>query len=416
MNNTITLDSHTIDLSTLEELRDPNLISRYPPLFQRKQNLITLDHNINIGSPSGSIKRSKTVSTINSKNLTSLTPSISAPISNYYPIQPYSPSINSKEAPSHYGNKRHRFVKFLKNFSSKSSRPTRLELLKQSISKPISQQQQQKQQSPPPQQTAVSLNKLDYHASIFMNSLYPSKSRNSIEIKSDVDSETMCDATNTPTEEYGPEEEIYEETKEFELSRRNTYLSQLKFQPMSPPQDFSAVNTIIIPPVGGSSHIINPEYYSSPIIHPNIHIDQMTGTISSNNHRSNISFAKYDLMNLDPSAMSPVDDNDDDNDDDDDDDMVEIDRTEFVLPNSSFFIPTTTINASKGEMMDNDHIPVEEEEDDDDNDSYYSFSKSPQDSNKLSLKSPGIRTNSSRIVASPIYRIIHNSPTEGRYY
>ena len=80
-----------------------------------------------------------------------------------------------------------------------------------------------------------------------MNSLYPSKSRNSIEIKSDVDSETMCDATNTPTEEYGPEEEIYEETKEFELSRRNTYLSQLKFQPMSPPQDFSAVNTIIIP-------------------------------------------------------------------------------------------------------------------------------------------------------------------------
>ena len=51
-------------------------------------------------------------------------------------------------------------------------------------------------------------------------------------------------------------------------------------------------------------------------------------------------------------------------------------------------------------MMDNDHIPVEEEEEDDDNDSYYSFSKSPQDSNKLSLKSPGIRTNSSRIVAS----------------
>ena len=65
----------------------------------------------------------------------------------------------------------------------------------------------------------------------------------------------------------------------------------------------------------------------------------MTGTISSNNHRSNISFAKYDLMNLDPSAMSPVDDNDDDNDDDDDDDMVEIDRTEFVLPNSSFLYP-----------------------------------------------------------------------------
>ncbi|RCK63469.1 hypothetical protein Cantr_09770 [Candida viswanathii] len=415
MNNTINLESHTIDLSTLEELRDPNLISRYPPLFQRKQNLITLDHNCNINSSSGSIKRSKTVSTTNSKNV-SLAPSISAPISNYYQIQPYSPSLASKEAPSNYGNKRHRFVKFLKNFSTKSSRPTRLELLKQSISKPIAQQ------SPVPTE------RLDHHASIFMNSLYPTKSRNSIEIKSDEDSETMCDARGGggggrigAVKVEDEAEECYEETKEFDLSRRNTYLSQLKFQPMSPPQDFSAVNTIIIPPVGGSSQIINPEHYSSPIIHPNIHLDESGGTMGSN-HRTNISFAKYDLMNLGPSAMSPIDDHDDhddndDDDDDDDDDMVEIDRTEFVLPNSSFFIPTTAINnASQGDTADDEGGAGAEEEEEDDNDSYYSFSKSPQDSNKLSIKSPAMRSNSSRIVASPIYRIIHNSPTEGRYY
>ncbi|KAK6197311.1 uncharacterized protein RJT21DRAFT_142028 [Scheffersomyces amazonensis] len=36
------LEPHTIDLGTLEEIRDPNYINRYPPLYKRKPHLISL--------------------------------------------------------------------------------------------------------------------------------------------------------------------------------------------------------------------------------------------------------------------------------------------------------------------------------------------------------------------------------------
>lgn len=159
----------------------------------------------------------------------------------------------------------------------------------------------------------------------------------------------------------------------------------MKFQPMSPPQELSAVNSIVIPPVGGSNQINNPEEFASPIIHPNIHLEQQQQQqqheqeLPKNNfikkykhdrtlntghtripHQSTISFAKYDLMNLDTNAMSPIETPDDD----DEDELITLNRGDFILPNSSFFIPTTTTS-----IVNSDTESYE---------SYYSFSKSPE--------------------------------------
>ena len=375
MKGSINLHSHTIDLSTLEELRDPNLISRYPPLFQRKQNLIALDNSIK------SIKRSKTVSTPTTSNRTNnLTPIVSAPISNYYQIQsssyslPRRPCVESKE--SNFNNK-HRFAKFWKNISAKSNKMSRHECLMQSISKPMDHCSRQQQQQP-----ALSP---DTCGSVFLNSLYPSKSRNIIEIKPDNNGRgyDMNNNRNGNSNDSSINNLNYHDS-EFDLSRRNTYISQMKFQPMSPPQELSAVNSIVIPPVGGSNQINNPEEFASPIIHPNIHLEQQQQQqheqeLPKNNfikkykhdrtlntghtripHQSTISFAKYDLMNLDTNAMSPIETPDDD----DEDELITLNRGDFILPNSSFFIPTTTTS-----IVNSDTESYE---------SYYSFSKSPE--------------------------------------
>lgn len=384
MKSSINLHSHTIDLSTLEELRDPNLISRYPPLFQRKQNLIALDNSTK------SIKRSKTVSTpITTNNrATNLTPIVSAPTSNYYQVQSTHtlnrrPCVESKESIS---NKRHRFVKFWKNISAKSNKMSRHECLIQSISKPVDYYCQQQQQHQP----ALSP---DTCGSIFLNSLYPSKSRNTINIKPDdrmsYEDGRGYDMNNSTSNDNDGVDNLNYHDSEFDLSRRNTYISQMKFQPMSPPQELSAVNSIVIPPVGGSNQIDNPEEFASPIIHPNIHLEQQRqqheeelSKNKNNNfinkykhdpkfnsghtripHHSTISFAKYDLMNLDTSAMSPIETPGDD-DDEEEEELITLNRGDFILPNSSFFIPTTTTSIVNSDT--------------DSHESYYSFSKSPE--------------------------------------
>lgn len=53
MESSINLTASKLDLLTLEELRDPNLISRYPPLFQRRQNYVDIkcDSLTKIGRP-----------------------------------------------------------------------------------------------------------------------------------------------------------------------------------------------------------------------------------------------------------------------------------------------------------------------------------------------------------------------------
>ncbi|CAI5757195.1 unnamed protein product [Candida verbasci] len=286
MNGSINTYSSEVDLKILEELRDPHLISRYPPLYQRRQNLLSINNDNNIITKS---KRMKIIqNSTNSNNISSFD------LKNKIVLP--SDSTTTSEFP-----KRKKFKNFFKSLSTKQSKKNDTEKLRRSISKPFVQNK--------PEESICFNDNLFY--------------KNSSAIKS----------TNST------------------IPGRSYHGS-------------SEMSSIVIPPVG--ERIYNYEKYSSPAIHPNMR--------KSTNHRST-DFMKYDMMNLDANALSPVSDED-----------VDIKNYETFIPNISTFIPPLSSSDS--------------------NETYYSVENLniTQDTTKK-IESPPTKSNTINHIVSPTYKM-----------
>ncbi|KAI5954637.1 hypothetical protein KGF54_002413 [Candida jiufengensis] len=277
MNNSLSLNASKLDLQTLEELRDPNLISRYPPLFQRKQTFLDISNNDNYkkhySSSGKSKKQSSKLKEIKSQQFSSLTPSTS------------SKNSNDERKP------RRGFTAFLKTFSKEARKLERQETLKKSISKPILQSNNTAAQN----YKTTTQNK----EAIYTHSMYPSKTKRSFKIKED---------SHTGSSNSNHEMSSSSFVNHYKQSdhRNKKAISPLRANIPISPTDLSAMNSIIIPPVGSSQNIGNPEHYSSSIVHPNMTFRKNTNSDSFG--RNNISFARFDMMNLDNNAAySPMD-------------------------------------------------------------------------------------------------------------
>ncbi|KAI5961394.1 uncharacterized protein KGF55_004017 [Candida pseudojiufengensis] len=267
MNASLNLNASKLDLQTLEELRDPNLISRYPPLFQRKQTLLEIPNGDNLlkrynnSDSSKSTKRSSKLEDVKTRQFPSLTPSSS--------------SINSIDQKK----PRRGFTSILKTFSKDNKKKEKQEALKKIISKPIPQSQHGVQKIKEQSQMTES---------IYTHSMFPSKTKRSFKIKED--------SNPAFSEDYTPRSG----------SKNKKVVTNFGMNFPVSPTDLSAMNNIVIPPVGSSQNISNPEHYSSAIVHPNMTTHY--NTMNNINSRNNITFARYDMMNLDNNAaFSPID-------------------------------------------------------------------------------------------------------------
>ncbi|CAK9436798.1 uncharacterized protein LODBEIA_P13200 [Lodderomyces beijingensis] len=325
MKNCINLNASKLDLSTLEELRDPSLISRYPPLFQRKSTYVDLGVNA-LTNP---LPRSR----LQSGNVSSPPGAARSPAGNLRQINTHvyntiTPSSSSEDAS---GGAQHqsKLSRFLKSLSRTHRKDAKQNMVKKSISGPIPQQKQR----------SLKQNNFDPPGANYKNALYPAKKRsNSIKIKRDVSAsssssgESRFQLASTPI---SLSSGLYKKGPSTSSGRN-------KFHPTSPNEPSSAINTIVIPPVGSNHVIGDPALFSNPIVHPNFRSHNLTELTTHNSpcSRPDVSFARYDMMNLDSNAMSPIDD-----------EIVEVDSAQHAsdicipndefIPISSFFLPTT---------------------------------------------------------------------------
>ncbi|KAI5967554.1 hypothetical protein CANMA_002988 [Candida margitis] len=316
MESSINLTASKIDLMTLEELRDPNLISRYPPLFRRRQSYVNVH-----GDSSTRFGRSLTQQQQSRTKLYEATHSslFNRPQSPPQPQELPERSLDLGQSPSNETAERkphRRLTTFLKHFSKESKKIERQETLRRSISKPYSQAKEQNG----PSQTRHP----DVIEPIYVHALYPSRAKRSFKIKKD--------ASLSPEESRNGHSSLLTASEPQHRSR--TVQNQIRF-PHSPGQQLSSINSLVVPPVGSSQVIGNPTNYSSTIVHPNMRQEQ-----GNSSNRQQVNFIRYDMMNLDNNALSPI-----------------IDESEFtsaqvspthnnlnevLIPTSTFFVPTST--------------------------------------------------------------------------
>ncbi|KAG7660712.1 uncharacterized protein J8A68_005829 [[Candida] subhashii] len=402
MNNSIRLESNTIDVATLEELRDPNLISRYPPLFNRRQNLISIDSRHKLDNFTNHLPQQSYIKQQETNSGLFKT----VPLKPFRSVQSFeSTSSSTIQSSKHAKKKRFRLFKFLKGFSRNSEKLQQRESLKQSISSPITNNGRPGGPYPtlalhPPRPSSSSPhspqarfrsikpspgsnnNEIVRSGTIYTNSLYPTRRSNSIKIRQD----TLGEINNTRNS----------------LNRRDTYFAQLRdeqinyqaaattsasaglLSPMMMPM--SAVNTIVIPPIGSNYNhrsLQNPAVYANPIIHPNLHDSEFR-------RNGGVTFARYDYMNLDPNGMSPDDEEEVEDEVEEEEHNVlygQIGSSVFLPTTSAYPIPTTSTTSGS-------------------NDSFYSILKSPSfDQQSFQERN---NNNPKRKASSPIYRITHN--------
>lgn len=323
MENSINLTASKIDLMTLEELRDPNLISRYPPLFQRRQHYVAVDDN-------SQTKFGRSL-TQQHQNRSKVYETAHLALFNYPQSQSQAPaqrppeqseiSLNSTSSHKETTEKKpHRSsTLFFKHRSKKTKKLERQETLRRSISKPYLQANDQKELEQP-------TNHSDTIEPIYVHALYPYRTKRSIKIKRDVS--------------LSPDESRNDQTGVAMSPMSHHRLRVIRGQtrlPNSPGQQLSAINSLVVPPVGSSQIIGNPANYSSTIVHPNMRQDQL-----NNNNRQQLNFIRYDMMNLDNSnALSPII-NESEFTSAQVNQQPSHNLNEILIPTSTFFVPTTS--------------------------------------------------------------------------
>ncbi|KAI5964030.1 DIS3 [Candida theae] len=303
MDNSINLTASRIDLMTLEELRDPNLISRYPPLFQRRQNYVAVDGNLQTKFGCLLTQQQQNRSQVYETTHSYLFNRPPQPVAEesqqqqqQLPVKPDSTHIQNNETTT---KKSHRsLTTFFKHQSRRSKQLERQETLRRSISKPYLQTKDQKGNPRPgpvseqssQEQLQRQQKHLDTTEPIYVHALYPYKTKRSIKIKKDVAK--------------SPDEFENEHTKAAmspNAIRRTRMIQNQRFTNL-PGQQMSAINSLIVPPVESSQVIDNPANYSSAIVHPNMRQDGSNGS-----NRQQADFIRYDMMNLDNgNALSPI--------------------------------------------------------------------------------------------------------------
>lgn len=378
MDNSITLTASKIDLMTLEELRDPNLISRYPPLFQRRQNYVAVD-----GNPHIKVGRSLTQQQSRSK----IYETSHLSLFNCPQPQPYSEAEAPQQQAVHHlevlpdsstqtiEKKTHRsLTTFFRNHSKKSKKLERQETLRRSISKPFPQIKDKKgtDQSSLEQQHEGH----DMIEPIYVHALYPYKTKRSIKIKKD------------PS--LSPEESRSERTESTRAARQRARIVQGQSRlPNSPGHQLSALNSLVVPPVGSSQVIGNPANYSSIIVHPNMRQEH------PGNNRQQANFIRYDMMNLDNSnALSPIIDESDFTSAQNNHQHHHNSQNlnEVLIPTSTFFVPVTSDS-------DESYYSVEDDV------QHYATVNNPTDIREYTHPHPHHHHhNQIRQVSSPLYR------------
>ncbi|KAK6455466.1 uncharacterized protein RJT20DRAFT_128710 [Scheffersomyces xylosifermentans] len=288
MKGILSAEPHSIDAVSLEELRDPSYVSRYPPLFTRDRTLLNL------------VRRREASETFEDANTTFDFISNHGSPSDESEMSASRKSSNLKEVKIPI-KKRHKVLNFFQKLYKYNQKPVVTPPPKISIEHGLEfypRTSTANDSVEERQQNSI----LSLDSSPYIDSLYPSGSRTSIRIKQD----SVLEMFNTRSRlDLFPQGTTKSKNSRNNLETTANNSSYISGGIVSP--SFTATNSIVVPPINPEFNTSsNPLTYANSITHPNLTkvLANARPTTSSINSEPT-PFSHFELLNLYGGVMSP---------------------------------------------------------------------------------------------------------------
>ncbi|KAK6463701.1 hypothetical protein DFJ63DRAFT_329450 [Scheffersomyces coipomensis] len=347
------IDPHTIDLGTLDEIRDPNFINRYPPLYKRKPNLVSI------------VRRHNNHNSLDSTNVDDILNHPFDNISLLRSLTPIPPLLHSDSEQSNNElndkrigfKKRHIIKNLFKMFTLKRSKAITLKPTITHVTSDFNRSalinsttHHSTSTSTP---TDPNLSIVSETSSHYLDTFYPTNLKPSFTIKQDSPETILTTRSRLDIRSEGSRSARL--LNIFPPSPTNAIIQ-------SPTSLHSPINSIVIPPINPEfQNSNNPWDYTNTIVHPNLDRSPELNGINYNSdlrrriiEPSQIPFSHFDFYNINSGGLSPIED-----------DMNHIDDE---LQDSDDYTDAESYSGSNG--------------------SYYSFTKSPNEYLLTVPKSP----------------------------